>query len=104
MLPALLFRLNAYASTQIMLFSMTAYKGLVYKAADEMQPGSMSMIENLIYSKVKSLTKAEGVHRRFFVNCEPVGVGAESAANYTSTTKHLSSIARSLLRRCGIWF
>ena len=96
---------EAYASTQIAIFSLRFYREQIQSLYKVIIPGVYpDIMESVIYEKLKLLKGHNGLHLRFPVNCEPSGIGASNGHNYNSRKKKMTNTLRGLLRPTGIWF
>jgi hypothetical protein len=99
LIPALVQRRGAYASTQLAIFRKLTYEKYFRGIYRNMKPWTRAgSMESVIYDRLQEVAKEISVVWRFPVNCDPVGIGARNGANYQSTQKRVMSAVRGLLR------
>lgn len=105
LIPALVQRRGAYASTQLAIFRMETYEKYFRGIDCSMVPWTRSgVMECVIYDRLQEISKEISIVWRFPVNCDPVGIGARFEDNYQSTQRRVMSTIRGFLRPFdGIW-
>jgi hypothetical protein len=99
LIPALIQRRGAYASTQLAIFRSWTYEKYFRGVYRNMKPWTRSgSMESVIYDRLQEVAKEINVVWRFPVNCDPVGIGARYGDNYQSTQKKVMSAVRGFLR------
>ncbi len=94
------------ASTQLFIVSHAVYDQVLRNSREEMNSTSIRLLEHLIAHKLAPLRGQPGIHLRFPINVEPVGISGFTARAYNSPRQALTRATRALLRRVapGFWF
>ncbi len=94
------------AYTQIFAVSHAFYDRVLRGAGEEMNATDVRLLEHLLARKVAPFRGEPGVHVRFPINVEPVGVSGFSERSYGSPKIAVVSLMRAVLRRVApnFWF
>ncbi len=104
LIPAILERRKAYATTQVILFRTSVYEAYFRGLHGRMEKWTLSgIMEYIIYMRLREVEQELNILWRFPVNCEPVGIGAKANQNYSSVPKRAVNFVRGLLRGTDIW-
>jgi hypothetical protein len=95
---------DAYASTQLLLFSVRFYREHLVGLYNSMNNPYPSLIENLLFDKLLSMKSSAKIILRFPVNCDPSGIGATNGISYNTTLRKATSLVRGTLRKTRLWF
>jgi hypothetical protein len=95
---------DAYASTQLMLFSLSFYREHLLGLYASMKSPYPSLIENLLFDKLASIQGPAKILLRFPVNCDPSGIGATNGISYDTILRKATSLVRGTLRKTSLWF
>lgn len=99
LIPAILERRKAYATTQVILFRTSAYEKYFRGLHARMEKWTLSgIMEYIVYMRMREVERELKILWRFPVNCEPVGIGANANQNYSSFPKRAINFIRGLLR------
>lgn len=99
LIPALIQRRGAYATTQIAVFRATTYSAYFRDLYRVMQPWTRSgVMECVIFDRLQEIAGEIKIVWRFPVNCDPVGIGARYGVEYQSTSRKIMSAVRAALR------
>lgn len=99
LIPAILERRAAYASTQLAFFRTEIYKNHFIGLYQRMKAYTRSgIMEYVVYERLKEFENELKIYWRFPVNCDPVGIGANYERNYQSIQKRAIQIIRAMLR------
>lgn len=94
------------ANTQIFITSHTFYDRVLRDSRHLMNSTDIRLLEHLVAHQVAPFCGQPGVHPRFPVNVEPVGVSGFTSKPYSSPAQTLTRATRALLRRIApnYWF
>jgi len=94
------------ASTQIFVVSHIFYDAVLRDSRKEMNSSDVRLLEHLIAYKISPYRGQPGIHLRFPINVEPVGVSGFSARSYNSPKLLIPRLIRASLRRLApnFWF
>ena len=104
LIPALITRKGAYASTQLVIVSRAFYEERIRGLYKTMTPESGNeSFEFRLYKQLRAAEKDRRICFRFPVNCEPTGISGSYDTHYDTPQRMLVRGARAVLRGAGIW-
>ncbi|GAC1358350.1 MAG: hypothetical protein NVSMB3_05400 [Acidobacteriaceae bacterium] len=94
------------AYTQLFVLSHSFYDRVLRDSRHEMTSTDVRLLEHLIARKVAPFRGQPGIHLRFPVNVEPVGLSGFSAKRYNTPSRALTRALRALFRKIApdFWF
>ena len=104
LIPALITRKEAYASTQLLIVSRAFYEERIRGLYKTMTPEPWNeTFESTLYKQLRAAEKDRRICFRFPVNCEPAGISGTHNSQYDSPRRRLVRVVRAVLRGTGIW-
>lgn len=102
LIPALIERRGAYATTQLAVFRAATYSAYFRGLHAVMKPWTRSgVMECAIYDRLREIAGEIKIVWRFPVNCDPVGIGARYGVEYRCRSRKVMSAVRAALRPFG---
>ena len=94
------------ASVQVFVTSHSFYDHVLRGSRFEMNTTDVRLLEHLLARKVAPYRDCPGVHLRFPINVEPVGMSGFSGRSYSSPKLRFTRAVRAVLRRVApdYWF
>lgn len=104
LIPALITRKGAYATTQLFIVTRAFYEERIRDLYKTMTPELWNeTFESKLYKQLRAAEKDRRICFRFPVNCEPTGISGTYNSHYDSPRRRLVRGVRAVLRRTGIW-
>ena len=104
LIPALITRKGAYASTQLVIVTRAFYEERIRGLYKTMTPEPWNeSFESKLYKQLRAAEKDRRICFRFPVNCEPIGISGTYNSHYDTPQRRLVRGVRAVLRGTGIW-